>query len=93
MANQTKSKHSPAELLAAALDGEPLFHTSCMRCGHAFHEEVIERRVYETDLGLALAAFCERCAAALPRGGEADIQFRAHLERQALASAPPLGNA
>jgi hypothetical protein len=88
-------KHAPQELLDAALGVGAGFATppSCTQCGRAFQEEVIYRRVYELESGLALAAFCERCAATLPKGGAADIEFRDHLERSVLAQLPTQGRA
>jgi hypothetical protein len=88
-------KHSDAELLAAALALESRFDTPahCTRCGDAFREEVITRRVFETGVGLALAALCTRCAQAVPPGSGADRELRAHLERRALASVSPQGRA
>jgi hypothetical protein len=84
-------KHSSAELLAASdrFDTPP----TCTRCGRAFGEEVIYRRIYALGTGLALAGLCAACDAALPGGGAADIEFRARLERSALASVPAQGRA
>jgi hypothetical protein len=86
---------SHAGLLEAACGLSPQFETppNCTRCAEVFRVEVIVRRVYELKVGLAVAAFCQRCAEALPKGGAADIEFRAHLERQALANVPPQGRA
>jgi hypothetical protein len=84
-------KASSAELLAAS----DRFHTpsNCTRCGRAFQEEVIYRRVYELETGLAFAALCDACDGALPSGGASDIKFRDHLERSVLAQLPAQGRA
>ena len=86
---------TPADALFDALNrleprGRPV---SCDVCGHVFVEEVIWRRVYETNVGLALAGLCGRCAVAVPRGSAAEAALRAQLERRALADAPPQGRA
>jgi hypothetical protein len=89
-------KASSAELLAAASAVAPGFDTpaNCTQCGEAFRaEEVITRRVYELRVGLALAALCVRCTAALPMGSVAETEFLVSLERTALASVPPQGRA
>jgi hypothetical protein len=78
-----------------ASDAEQKFATplACTRCSETFRAEVITRRVYETAFGLALGAFCQRCAQALSPGGVADTEVQAQLERSALAQALPQGRA
>jgi hypothetical protein len=81
--------------LAAACALERRFETpaSCTWCGRVFGAEVIWRRVFELGLGFAVTVFCDRCNAAVPRGGPVELELRARLERQALASVPPQGRA